>query len=121
VPITTIVVVEDDTGLRTAIQQFLRSVGHDALTYESAEDFLAATEASCIHCLIADVHLPGMSGVALLVALAESGREVPAVLMTGKDDVPTRALLLQAGDVPCLFKPFRDWEVMDAIERAVWG
>lgn len=116
----TIAVVEDDAGVRTALQQLLRSAGYEAQTFASAEEFLAAAGAGVVHCLIADVNLPGITGVALVKELAARGTAVPAVLMTGRDDPATRDLVRQGGAVPCLHKPFSDRELFDAI-RSVAG
>ncbi len=112
----TIAVVEDDAGVRTALQQLLRSAGYEALTFASAEDFLAASRGSAFHCLIADVNLPGMTGVALLAALERRKAVLPAVLMTGRDDPATQELVRTRGAVPCLRKPFSDRELFDAIQ-----
>jgi FixJ family two-component response regulator len=115
----TIAIVEDDAGVRTAVQQLLRSAGHDALTFASAEDFLAGSAVSGrdIDCLIADVNLPGMSGPALIATLAQRGESLPVVLMTGRDDAATRELLRQCSTVPCLQKPFSDRALFEAIEK----
>jgi FixJ family two-component response regulator len=113
----TIAIVEDDAGVRTAIQQLLRSAGHDALTFPSAEDFLAVSDGHHIDCLIADVNLPGLTGVALIAALEQRGKSLPVVLMTGRDDGATRELLRQCSAVPCLHKPFSDRDLFDAIEK----
>jgi FixJ family two-component response regulator len=112
----TIAIVEDDAGVRTAVQQLLRSAGHDALTFASAEDFLAGSGRR-IDCLIADVNLPGMTGPALIAALAQRGESLPVVLMTGRDDAATRELLRQCSTVPCLQKPFSDRALFEAIEK----
>lgn len=116
---TTIVVVEDDPGVRTALQQLLRSVAFDTLTFASAEEFLNAGANEQADCLIADVNLPGISGVALLKRLAASGSALPAVLITGRDDPATRHLIQQAGAVPRLRKPFSDDELFGAIREAL--
>ena len=115
----TIAVVEDDAGVRTALQQLLRSAGYDAVTFVSAEEFLAAKGTGLIHCLIADVNLPGITGVALVKTLAKRGASLPTVLMTGRDDPATRELVRQCGAVPCLHKPFSDRELFDAIQSVV--
>ncbi|GLC26950.1 response regulator [Roseisolibacter agri] len=120
-PRTTIAVVEDDAGVRTALRQLLRSAQFDALTFASAEELLSARRATAIDCLVADVNLPGMSGVALLRALDARGEAVPAVLVTGRDDPGTQELLRQAGPVPRLHKPFTDDALFEAIRAAMQG
>ena len=118
-PRVVIAVVEDDAGVRTAMRQLLRSARFDALTYASAEELLAARADTSIDCLIADVNLPGMSGVALWQTLGTRGWTVPTVLVTGRDDPATQELLRQAGSVPRLHKPFSDDELFEAIRVAM--
>jgi FixJ family two-component response regulator len=115
----TIGVVEDDTGVRTALRQLLRAAGFAALTFASAEEFLISDSVRRIDCLIADVNLPGMNGVALLETLAATGGRVPAVLITGRDDAGTIELMRQAGGVRRLHKPFSDDELFGAIRAAL--
>jgi FixJ family two-component response regulator len=114
-----IAVVEDDPVVRTALQRLLTSAAFDALTFASAEEFLAsASRGESVDCLIADIHLPGMSGIALLQTLAADGDRVPAVLITARDDAATRESIRQAGPTPHLRKPFSDDALFDAIDRA---
>ena len=117
----TIAVVEDDAGVRTALWQLLRAADFDALTFASAEEFLASSHRASVDCLIADINLPGMSGVALLKALAVNGPVPPAVLITARDDPATLELIRQAAPVRHLRKPFGDDELFDAIRRARVG
>lgn len=115
----TIAIVDDDAGVRTALRQLLRSAGFEALTFASAEEFLAAGQDEDVDFLIADVNLPGMSGVGLLKTLAEGGGELPALLITGRDDAGTIELIRQAGPVPRLTKPFSDDDLFEVIEEAL--
>jgi two-component system response regulator FixJ len=115
----TIAVVDDDSGVRTALRQLLRSAGFEALTFASAEEFLAAGQREDVDFLIADVNLPGMSGVGLLKALATEGAVLPALLITGRDDAGTVDLIRQAGSVPRLTKPFSDDDLFDVIGGAL--
>ena len=114
----TIAVVEDDAGVRTALRQLLRAADFDALTFASAEEFLDSGRRGEVDCLIADINLPGMNGVALLKALAAAGTVLPAVLITARDDPATLELIRQAAPAPFLRKPFSDDELFDAIRRA---
>ncbi len=114
----TIAVVDDDAGVRTALRELLRSAGYQALTFESAEDFLADRRED-IDFLIADVNLPGMSGVALLDALAARGATLPALLITGRGDAGTIDLIRQAATVPRLIKPFSDDDLFEVIGNAL--
>ena len=117
----TIAVVEDDTAVRTALRQLLRAADFEALTFASAEEFLASSRRVRVDCLIADINLPGMSGVALLKALAMNGPVPPAVLITARDDPTTLELIRQAAPVRHLRKPFGDDELFDAIRHARVG
>ena len=114
----TIAIIEDDEGVRTALQELLQSAGFQAMAFASAEAFLHARREADFDCLIADINLPGMTGVALLKTLGAAGEAVPAVLMTGRDDPRTAELLRHAGPVPRLHKPFSDDELFDAIRSA---
>jgi FixJ family two-component response regulator len=111
-------VVDDDPGVRMALRQLLRAGGYEAMTFASAEEFLAHEKRDSIDFLVVDVHLPGMSGVALLKSLS-NGSAPPAVLMTARDDPSTLELLQQAAPVRRLRKPFGDSELFDAIEHAL--
>jgi FixJ family two-component response regulator len=115
----TIAVVEDDAGVRTALEQLLRSAGYHALTFESAEEFLAEADRRAVDCLIADINLPGMSGVELVKRLGTNGERLPAVLITGRRDPATLELARQVSDVPRLYKPFSDDALFDVIDRAM--
>jgi FixJ family two-component response regulator len=116
---TTIAVVEDDAGVRTALEQLLRSAGFHALTFESAEAFLAHSDRRDVDCLIADINLPGMSGVDLVKGLGSNGHRLPAVLITGRRDAATAELARQAGEVPRLYKPFSDAALFEVIYRVM--
>jgi two-component system response regulator FixJ len=115
----TIAVVDDDSGVRTALRELLRSAGFEALTFASAEEFLAAERRGDVDFLIADINLPGMSGVALLKALAARGATLPSLLITGRGDAGTVELIRQAGPVPRLTKPFSDDDLFGVIGSAL--
>ncbi|HKG94668.1 MAG TPA: response regulator [Gemmatimonadaceae bacterium] len=112
-----IAIVDDDDSVRDALRQLLRAAEYDALTFASAEEFLASPRRAEADCLIVDVNLPGMSGVALVRALADAGDRTPAVLITARDDPATIELLRRAGPVPRLRKPFGDAELFDVITQ----
>jgi FixJ family two-component response regulator len=115
-----IAIVDDDGSVRAGLRALLRSQGMEAVAYASAEAFLAdAGEAEdTFDCLIADLRLPGMSGAALVRALAEAGRAIPAVLITAHDDAASRAMLRGVAPIPVLRKPFGGAALADAIRRA---
>ena len=111
----TIAVVEDDAGVRTALEQLLRSAGFQALTFESAEAFLAHSDRSGVDCIIADINLPGITGVELIKGLGDNGHRLPAVLITGRRDAATAELARQVGEIPRLYKPFSDAALFEVI------
>jgi FixJ family two-component response regulator len=115
----TIAVVEDDEGLRTALQQLLRSAGFGATTFGSAEDFLANANRAELGCVIADINLPGITGVELVKRLGSNGDRVPAVLMTGRRDAATAELASQLANVPRLCKPFSDDALFDVLAHVM--
>lgn len=115
----TVAVVDDDAGIRAALANLLDAADFDAETFPSAEDFLGRGLGRHFACLITDVHLPGMTGVALVQALAARGVNLPAVLISALDDPPTRELIRRAPAVPHLRKPFGDDELFDAMHRAM--
>ena len=113
----TIAVVDDDESVRYALQQLLRAAEYDALTFASAEEFLASPDRDRVDCLIADINLLGMSGVALVQTLQAHGDDVPAVLITARDDPATLGLIRRASGVPHLRKPFSEDELFATISR----
>lgn len=113
----TIAIVEDDAGLRIALQQLLRSAGFNAVAFGSAEEFLADAVRAEVACLISDIHLPGISGVELVRRAASNGRPLPAVLITGRRDAATNDLASQAAGVPRLHKPFSDAALFEVLDR----
>jgi FixJ family two-component response regulator len=114
----TVAVVEDDAGVREALQQLLRSAAFDAIAFPSAEDFLA-TGVATADVLIADINLPGMSGIELLEELRSRGVALPAILITGRDDGTHAEAGIAAAGVPRLHKPFSDVALFDALERVL--
>jgi FixJ family two-component response regulator len=116
-----IAIVDDDESIRYALGNLLRAAEFDVLAFGSAEDFLDALDSKRIGCLIADVNLPGMNGVALVEALAATGRAMPAVLITARDDATTFSLLQRAESTPHLRKPFSDDELFAAIRQVLPG
>jgi FixJ family two-component response regulator len=115
----TIAIVDDDRGVRMALRELLRSMGFDAVTFGSAEEFLDSGRSRQVGVLIADLHLPGMTGAALVSTLADAGSAVPALLITAHDDTATAELIRQTGPIPHLRKPFSDEDLLDAMRRAL--
>jgi len=115
----TMAVVDDDDSVRIALRQLLCAAQFGALSFSSAEEFLGSRDVEHVDCLIVDVNLPGMSGVALVRALTAAGRSIPVVLISARDDPTTLALIRAADRVPYLRKPFSDDELFAAIAEAV--
>lgn len=112
-------VIDDDDSVRQALRQLLRTADFDVVTFGSAEEFLRSGERDRAHCLVIDVHLPGMSGVALVQQLLLSGRMMPAMLMTAGDDAMTRELIGRVSSVPYLRKPFSGRDFFAIIDRVL--
>jgi FixJ family two-component response regulator len=115
----TVAIVDDDDSIRQALGNLLRAADFNVLVFASAEGFLASLGHVPIGCLIADINLPGLSGVALLEALAASGHAIPSVLITAGDDATTLSLIGRAGRVPHLRKPFSDDDLFTAIQQVL--
>ncbi|WP_201646439.1 response regulator transcription factor [Paraburkholderia metrosideri] len=112
-----IVVVEDDAGMRRALQRLLRVSGFDTLAFESAEAFASANDARVPDCLVLDVQLSGVSGPRFYEQLG--GRRPPAVFITSHDSQATRNAIINAGGLELLTKPFVASDLLEAISRAL--
>lgn len=112
-------IVEDDPSMRNALKNLLRSVGLDSQSYTSAQEFLDAEKPDVPSCLILDVRLPGMSGLDLQKELANAGNQVPVIFITAHGDIPMSVRAMKAGAVEFLPKPFRDQDLLDAIQASL--
>jgi FixJ family two-component response regulator len=114
-------VVDDDPSIRAAIASLLRSAGLNVQCFDSARAFLTRVTANTDvpACLVLDVKLPGTSGLELQRELAETDRRMPIVFITGQGDIPTTVRAMKAGAVEFLAKPFRDQDLLDAIQSAL--
>src|SRR5262245_36617195 len=112
-------VVDDNESVRESLPDLLRQFGVDVQAFGSAEEFLASDAADRSHCLILDVGLPGMSGPDLQQELKRRGRDIPTVFITAQGDKSLRPRLVARGAVACLFKPFSDTELLDALNSAL--
>jgi FixJ family two-component response regulator len=112
-------VVDDDESICRALARLLRSVGLAVETFPSATAFLEHTPRDRPSCLVLDMRLPGPSGLDLQGALAQAGRELPIVFITGHGDVPTTVRAMKGGAVDFLQKPFNDQELLDSVQRAI--
>lgn len=118
-PSPLIVVVDDDAGIREALEGLFRSVGHRVALFGSAQDLLTTGVPPDAHCLILDVRLPGTSGLDLQDMLSRLEVRIPIIFMTGYGDVPMTVRGMKAGAVDFLTKPFRDQEMLDAVSAAI--
>jgi FixJ family two-component response regulator len=112
-------VVDDDPSIRDALDSLIRSVGFRAQTFASAQDFLKSTRPDAPGCLVLDVRLPGLSGLDLQRELAWVDIRIPIIFITGHGDIPMSVSAMKAGAVEFLTKPFRDQDLLDAIQAAV--
>ena len=114
-----IFVVDDDASMRDALQRLLRSVGLQVTTFASAREFLQHRGADVPGCLVLDVRLPGLSGLDLQRELAAAQLDLPIIFMTGYGDIPMTVQAMKAGAMEFLTKPFRDQDLLDAIQHAL--
>ena len=114
-----IAIVDDDASVREAMMSLMRALGFLAEAFRCAEDFLKSDGLQHTSCLIADVRMPGMSGLELYRRLVASGRPIPTVLITAHSDEGVRARALKAGIICYLTKPFREDDLLGCICSAV--
>ena len=112
-------IVDDDASLRSSLDNLLRSAGYRAQTFPSAESFLRTSPGLDTACLILDVRMPGMGGLELQQRLEASPARLPIVFVTSYVDDDVRARALDAGAVAFLYKPFREEELLDAVDSVL--
>ena len=112
-------VVDDDESVRESLPDLLRAFGFAARSFSSAEEFLASDAIATTRCLILDIAMPGMSGPELQDELIERGQAIPIIFITGHGDASVRPQVLERGAVDCLFKPFSDVALLDAVNAAL--
>jgi FixJ family two-component response regulator len=117
--VPTVFIIDDDRGMRQAIQDLVESVGLRAESYATGEEFLKRKRTSDPSCLVLDVRLPQMSGLDFQGRLAETGVQIPIIFVTAHGDVPMSVRALKSGAVEFLTKPFKDQDLLDAIHLAV--
>jgi FixJ family two-component response regulator len=120
-PEAVVYVVDDDASVRQALESLIRSVGLRVETFASVQDFLnrASAPADAPTCVVLDVRMPGLSGLDCQRQLAEAGQHLPIIFMTGHADVPMSVRAMKAGAIDFLIKPFRDQDLVDAVQRAI--
>ena len=117
--VATVFIIDDDAGVREAIQGLLKSVGLRSESFASPQEFLKNWRSNGPSCLVLDVRLPGVSGLDVQHHLAEAGVHVPVIFLTGHGDIPMSVKAMKSGAVEFLTKPFREQDLLDAIQQAL--
>jgi FixJ family two-component response regulator len=112
-------VIDDDEELRAALSSLIRSVGLQVELFASAAEFLGGKLPDTPSCLVLDVRLPGLSGLEFQAELAKAHMQIPIIFITGHGDIPMTVRAMKAGAVEFLTKPFRDQDLLDAIQVAL--
>jgi FixJ family two-component response regulator len=112
-------VVDDDSSVREAIKSLIKSVGLRVETFETAQQFLGSKRPEVPGCVVLDVRLPGLSGLDLQRELAANDIKLPIIFITGYGDIPMSVTAMKAGALEFLTKPFRDQDLLDAIQKAL--
>ncbi len=111
-------VVDDDESVRESLPDLLRELGYSVRAFSSAEEFLASDCVAETGCLLLDIAMPGMSGLDLQQELTVRGQKIPIVFVTALADETVRPRVLEQGAVECLFKPFSDTALFEALNAA---
>jgi FixJ family two-component response regulator len=112
-------VVDDDESVRESLPDLLRELGFTSRTFSSAEEFLSSDALTKTECLILDINMPGMSGPELHRVLVRYQIAMPVVFITAERDDAVRSRILEDGAVECLFKPFSDTALLQALNKAL--
>jgi FixJ family two-component response regulator len=118
-PAPTVFVVDDDSSLRRAIKRLVESVGLHVELFASAHEFLQSKRPDAASCLVLDIRLPGISGLDFQRELSDSNIHIPIIFITAHGDIPMTVRAMKAGAVEFLPKPFRDQDLLDAIQQAL--
>jgi FixJ family two-component response regulator len=114
-----VAIVDDDKSIRNATQDLLKAAGFSTATFEDAESFLGSASRARTACIVADLRMPGMSGVKLYQQLVASGRAIPTVIITAHPEELTQARAREAGITCCLTKPFTPDELLECVREAL--
>jgi FixJ family two-component response regulator len=120
-PDSIVFVVDDDPSVRCAIERLIGTVGLQVALFGSAQEFLARTLPNVPSCLVLDIRLPGISGLNLQRQLAKANIQIPIIFITAHGDITMTVRAMKAGAVEFLTKPFRDQDLLDAIQLALEG
>ena len=113
---STVLVIDDDPNVRASVGRLLRSLGMNVQLFASISEFLKSDPPKCPTCLVLDIRLPGQSGLDLQRELAAANKELPIIFITGHGDIPMSVQAMKGGAIEFLTKPFRDQDLLDAIE-----
>ena len=114
-----IAVIDDDDPFRTALIESLDSLGYDTRGYASADEFVAAAGERSCHCVVTDIHMPGMSGMDLKLMLSARGSTIPVIMITARSDRGLEAMALASGAICLLKKPFGSAELIHCLGLAL--
>jgi FixJ family two-component response regulator len=117
--VPTVIIIDDDALVRASIQGMLKSVGLRSEAFATPQEFLRSQHSDGPSCLILDVQLPGLSGLDFQKELADAGFKIPIIFITGYGDIPMSVKAIKSGAVEFLTKPFRDQDLLDAIQQAL--
>ena len=115
----TVIVVDDDASIRRALRRQLQILGFNVLDFGSAEEFLTSEIPTGEACLLLDVYMPAMTGIELCKKMNQSGRCLPTILISGRDDPQTKKLMREAKPIASLIKPFDEKSLLRAIRKAL--
>lgn len=115
----TVYIVDDDAAVRDALSMLVKSVGLNVIEFSSADEFLINYKPNNAGCLITDVYLPGMDGVALQKSLIEMGSQLPVVVMSGHGDIPLAVKMIRRGALNFIEKPFSNHQMIEHIQQAL--
>jgi FixJ family two-component response regulator len=114
-----VVIIDDDPEFRDSVDRLLRSVGLHTQQFSSVSDFLNAKLSDGPTCLVLDIRMPGRSGLELQRDLAAANRQVPIIFITAHGDIPMTVQAMKGGAIEFLTKPFRDQDLLDAVEAGL--
>lgn len=115
----TVFIIDDDPDIRASMRRLLKTVGLHAELFATAQDFLQQKMPKGPSCVVLDMRLPGMSGLEVQRTLIETGMNIPIIFITAHGDIPMTVKAMKSGAVEFLTKPFRDQDLLDAIEQAL--
>jgi len=114
-----VAIVDDDKSIRNATQDLLKAAGFSTATFDDAESFLASAHRARAACVVADLRMPGITGVKLYQELVASGRPIPTVIITAHPEELRQAGAREAGITCCLIKPFAPDELLECVNEAL--